>query len=148
MEHDDEERTNASDVNEANVKVSCMVLALVDWSLSLSLLTVLTPPLSQLLKKSERGDADVKGDVEDESIQIRVKDQTGEEVFFKVKSHTQMGKIFDAYAKRRGVEPKVLRFMLDGRRILPTDTPTVLELEDRDQIDCLLEQIGGGVGSY
>lgn len=106
------------------------------------------PPLSHLLKKSERGDADVKGDVEDESIQIRVKDQTGEEVFFKVKPHTQMGKIFDAYAKRRGVEPKVLRFMLDGRRILPTDTPTVLELEDNDQIDCLLEQIGGGVCSY
>lgn len=30
MEHDDEERTNASDVNEANVKVSCIVLVLVD----------------------------------------------------------------------------------------------------------------------
>ena len=105
--------------------------------ISFSLYSQSSPPLSQLLKKSERGDADVKGDVEDESIQIRVKDQTGEEVFFKVKPHTQMGKIFDAYAKRRGVEPKVLRFMLD--------TPTILELEDRDQIDCLLEQIGGGV---
>lgn len=54
-----------------------------------------------------------------------------------------MGKIFDAYAKRRGVDTKALRFMLDGKRILPTDTPTILELEDRDQIDCLLEQIGG-----
>jgi len=80
---------------------------------------------------------------DEETLQIRVKDQSGEEVFFKVKPHTQMGKIFDAYAKRRGVERTVLRFMLDGKRVLDADTPVTLELEDGDQVDCLLEQIGG-----
>lgn len=80
---------------------------------------------------------------EEETLQIRVKDQSGEEVFFKVKPHTQMGKIFDAYAKRRGIDRTALRFMLDGKRINNNDTPVTLELEDLDQVDCLLEQIGG-----
>jgi small ubiquitin-related modifier len=92
--------------------------------------------------KMEEEKVVVKDD-EGETLQIVVKDQSGEEVFFKVKPKTQMGKIFDAYAKRRGVERSVLRFMLDGHRVLDTDTPQILQLEDRDQIDCLLEQIGG-----
>lgn len=54
-----------------------------------------------------------------------------------------MGKIFDSYAKRRGVQRSVLRFMLDGKRIMDADTPESLELENLDQVDCLLEQIGG-----
>lgn len=96
-------------------------------------------PIPSPILKSD--DDKVKRDV---SMQIRVKDQTGEEVFFKVKPHTQMGKIFDSYAKRKGVETRVLRFMLDGKRIQAHETPDELELEDLDQIDCLLEQIGGG----
>ena len=80
---------------------------------------------------------------DEETLQIRVKDQSGEEVFFKVKPQTQMGKIFEAYAKRRGIDRTVLRFMLDGHRVLDTDTPEILELENGDQVDCLLEQIGG-----
>jgi small ubiquitin-related modifier len=98
------------------------------------------------MSDEENTDAAVKPDVKEDgetALQIRVKDQTGEEVFFKVKPQTQMGKIFDAYAKRRGIASTALRFMLDGKRILPNDTPTTLELEDLDQIDCLLEQIGG-----
>ena len=82
---------------------------------------------------------------DEETLQIVVKDQTGEQVFFRVKPSTNMGKIFDAYAKRRGIEKSTLRFMLDGRRVLDADTPESLDLQDLDQIDCLLEQIGGGV---
>ena len=80
---------------------------------------------------------------EDDILQIVVRDQSGEEVFFKVKPKTLMGKLFESYAQRRGVERAVLRFMLDGKRILNDDTPESLKLEDRDQVDCLLEQIGG-----
>lgn len=36
-----------------------------------------------------------------------------------------------------------LRFMLDGERIHEDQTPKMLELEDQDQIDCMLEQTGG-----
>ena len=55
-----------------------------------------------------------------------------------------MSKVFNAYAKRKGVQGNALRFLLDGQRINPEQTPGDLELEDQDQIDCVLEQQGGG----
>ena len=76
-------------------------------------------------------------------IIIRVRDQTGDEMFFKVKKTTKMEKILSAYAQRRGVSLQSLRFMLDGTRIKETDTPKMLELDDNDQIDVMLEATGG-----
>jgi small ubiquitin-related modifier len=78
-----------------------------------------------------------------EPITIRVKDQTGEETMFKIKKTTKMSKVFSAYAQRKGVEQASLRFLLDGERINEMDTPKMLELEDEDQIDCVLAQVGG-----
>lgn len=78
-----------------------------------------------------------------EPITIRVKDQTGEETMFKIKKSTKMSKVFNAYAQRKGVEPASLRFLLDGERVGPDETPKMLELEDEDQIDCVLAQVGG-----
>lgn len=69
--------------------------------------------------------------------------KTGEETFFKIKKSTKMQKVFETYAQRKGVQVNSLRFMLDGERIDPTQTPKMLELDDQDQIDCLLEQVGG-----
>ncbi|OQR82913.1 small ubiquitin-like modifier (SUMO) [Achlya hypogyna] len=83
------------------------------------------------------------GEDKKQTITIRVKDQSGEETFFKVKPHTKMEKIFSAYAQRKGVPVSALRFLLDGTRIAPDQTPKMLELEDQDQIDCALEQVGG-----
>jgi small ubiquitin-related modifier len=56
-----------------------------------------------------------------------------------------MKKIFETYASRRGVQANSLRFLLDGERIEEDQTPKMLELEDQDQIDCLLEQTGGSM---
>ena len=86
---------------------------------------------------------DVKPAVGDSTLTIRVKDQSGEETFFKVKSSTKMGKVFGAFAKRKGVESKAMRFIYDGRRVGDDDTPASLEMEDQDQVDCFLEQTGG-----
>ena len=55
-----------------------------------------------------------------------------------------MSKIFDAYAQRRGIDAKALRFMLDGQRVDKDNTPKMLELEDNDQIDVMVEALGGG----
>ena len=71
--------------------------------------------------------------------------QTGEEMFFKIKKTTKMGKVFDTYAQRKGVQVGSLRFLLDGERIDSMQTPKLLELEDQDQIDCVLEQVGGNI---
>jgi hypothetical protein len=67
--------------------------------------------------------------------------QTGEETFFKIKKTTRMEKVFTAYATRRGVSVGSLRFLLDGEKIGIDQTPKMLELEDQDQIDCMLEQV-------
>ena len=58
-----------------------------------------------------------------------------------------MSKVFTAYATRKGVETNSLRFLLDGERIADDQTPKTLELEDQDQIDCVLEQLGGGLSA-
>jgi len=69
--------------------------------------------------------------------------QTGEETFFKIKKTTKMSKVFSTYAQRKGVQVGSLRFLLDGERIKEGDTPKTLELEENDQVDCMLEQVGG-----
>lgn len=79
----------------------------------------------------------------DGTITIRVRDQTGEETFFKVKKSTRMEKVFNTYATRKGVPAGSLRFLIDGERINPNQSPEELDLEDQDQIDCMLEQQGG-----
>jgi small ubiquitin-related modifier len=69
--------------------------------------------------------------------------QSGEETFFKIKKTTKMSKVIASYASRKGIQPQSLRFHLDGERIKDDDTPEGLDLEDQDQIDCMLEQTGG-----
>ena len=82
-----------------------------------------------------------------ESITIKVKDSTGEEMQFKVKKTTRMEKIFEAYActyltptincfllnlclssARRGISANALRFMLDGEKIGADQTAKMLEV--------------------
>jgi len=69
--------------------------------------------------------------------------QNGEEVLFKIKKTTKMEKVFNAYASKKGVAANSLRFLLDGDRIRGDQTPNDLDLEDGDQVDAVLEQLGG-----
>ena len=80
----------------------------------------------------------------DEPITICVKNQTGEETMFKIKQSTKMSTVFTAHAQQNSVDVKSVRFLLDGERINETDTPEMLELQDGEQIDCVLQQVGGG----
>jgi Ubiquitin-2 like Rad60 SUMO-like len=52
-----------------------------------------------------------------------------------------MQKVFDTYAQRKGIQSSSLRFLLDGEKIDSEATPKMLELDDQDQIDCMLEQV-------
>eukprot|EP01082_Thalassiosira_pseudonana_P010194 g8948.t1 g8948 contig34:495094-495889(+) len=88
-------------------------------------------------------EGDAKPEEGSEQLTIRVKDQNGEETYFKIKKTTKMKKIMDAYAQRKGINRTSVRFLLDGDRITDDDTPKTLEIEDQDQIDCVLEQTGG-----
>ncbi|KAH8069935.1 hypothetical protein JL721_5472 [Aureococcus anophagefferens] len=72
----------------------------------------------------------------DSSLNIRVRDQTGEEVFFKMKPTTQLVKVFNAYAQRKGINVTSLHFFFDGMRVRNDQTPQDIDLEDGDHIDC------------
>ena len=79
----------------------------------------------------------------DENINIKCIDQSGREVFFKLKTTTPFSKMFDAYATKTKLHVAGLRFLFDGTRVNSSDTPEKLQMEDGDVIDIYMEQVGG-----
>eukprot|EP00825_Cyclidium_porcatum_P042550 TRINITY_DN584_c0_g3_i4.p1 TRINITY_DN584_c0_g3~~TRINITY_DN584_c0_g3_i4.p1 ORF type:complete len:143 (-),score=42.88 TRINITY_DN584_c0_g3_i4:361-789(-) len=78
-----------------------------------------------------------------EYINLKVKAQDGEEVFFKIKKTTQFKKLMEAYCQRQSVTLQSVRFIFDGDRILETNTPNDMGMENGDEIDVVVEQQGG-----
>ncbi|KAJ7086429.1 hypothetical protein B0H15DRAFT_844624 [Mycena belliarum] len=68
----------------------------------------------------------------------------GNEITVKVKPNTKFTKIFQAAEQRFAKESGTFKFVYEGTRINKDDTPADLNIEDMDQIDCFLEQLGGG----
>ena len=58
--------------------------------------------------------------------------QDSNEIHFRVKQTTQMGKLKKSYSERVGVPVTSLRFLFDGRRINDDETPKALEMEQDD----------------
>ncbi|PNW72397.1 hypothetical protein CHLRE_16g675861v5 [Chlamydomonas reinhardtii] len=92
------------------------------------------------------GGADNQAEIKTEGgiINLVVKDQEGSEVHFKVKMKTKLEKVIDAYCKKKALDASTIRFLYDGNRVNPTNTPAELGMEDGDTIDCLITQLGGG----
>lgn len=65
------------------------------------------------------------------------------QVTFKVKRTTRFEKIIQAFCSRKAVDPQQVRFIYDGQRILPSQTPADFDMENDDTIDAFLEQVGG-----
>lgn len=80
------------------------------------------------------------------SFNIKVVDQGQNEVYFKIKEHTPLRKVMDAYCERQGINRTDVRFLLDGERINNHDTPLSKDMEDGDTIEVVREQLGGGGG--
>jgi len=76
------------------------------------------------------------------SLNIRIRDITGEETFFKVKTTTKLDKVFNAFATRKGVAASDLRFLLDGARVSGIQTVADIGMKDDDQIDCMCRLSG------
>ena len=90
---------------------------------------------------------DKKPAKDENSLNIRIRDQTGEETFFKVKLTTKLDKVFNAYSTRKGVRATDLRFLYDGQRVRGDETPgkcgtPPVCMADGDQLDCMREQGG------
>ena len=60
---------------------------------------------------------------------FQVVGQDSNEIHFRVKQTTQMGKLKKSYSERVGVPVSSLRFLFDGRRINDDETPKALEME-------------------
>ena len=80
---------------------------------------------------------------ETEYIKLKVVGQDSNEIHFRVKMSTNMGKLKKSYAERVGVPVSSLRFLFDGRRINDEETPKALEMEQDDVIEVYQEQTGG-----
>merc|ERR1711863_143348 len=80
---------------------------------------------------------------ETEYIKLKVVGQDSNEIHFRVKQTTQMGKLKKSYSERVGVLVTSLRFLFDGRRINDDETPKALEMEQDDVIEVYQEQTGG-----
>ena len=80
---------------------------------------------------------------ETEYIKLKVVGQDSNEIHFRVKMSTQMGKLKKSYSERVGVPVSSLRFLFDGRRINDDETPKALEMEQDDVIEVYQEQTGG-----
>ncbi|KAK9938648.1 hypothetical protein M0R45_015373 [Rubus argutus] len=78
-------------------------------------------------------------------INLKVKSQDGNEVFFRIKRNTQLKKLMNAYCDRQSVEMNSIAFLFDGRRLRAEQTPDELEMEDGDEIDAMLHQTGGAL---
>ena len=74
-----------------------------------------------------------------ESLNIRLRDRTGEETFFKIKKTTKMFKVFNAWCTRKGKPVTAYRFLFDGQRVDGEQTAEDIDMEDGDQIDCVTD---------
>jgi small ubiquitin-related modifier len=60
--------------------------------------------------------------VNSEHLNIKVSDNNNE-VFFKIKRTTKLEKLMSAFCERQGKSLNSVRFLFEGTRVQPTDTP-------------------------
>lgn len=80
----------------------------------------------------------------DEYIRLRVitSDMTNE-VHFRVKAATSLGRLKRSYCSKLGFQSDELRFVFDGHRITDEDTPKSLGMINDDVIEIYQERTGG-----
>merc|ERR1711990_101813 len=77
-----------------------------------------------------------------EHLNIKVK-QDDSEIVFKIKKTTPLKKLMNAFCSRQNLDRGQWVFLYDGERISPENTPEQLGMEDNDEIDAMIHQIGG-----
>jgi len=65
----------------------------------------------------------MQDDGSSEYVKLKVVGQEGNEIHFRVKMSTQLGKLKKSYSDRQGVPVTSLRFLFDGCRINDEETP-------------------------
>lgn len=76
---------------------------------------------------------------------LKTIDAEGSETHFRLHATTPFQKLFNAIARTRGLSPTAIRFVYEGKRLSPHETPESMDMQTGDTIDLMLEQVGGGV---
>jgi len=58
-----------------------------------------------------------------EPLELMFTDASGFQVSFRIKTSTKMSKAMNAFSTKTARDPATLRFLVDGQRVLPDDTP-------------------------
>lgn len=59
-----------------------------------------------------------------DQLTLKFRDMNGFSIDFKLKPVTKLGKAMTAFSARMEKDPKELRFLSEGRRVLPDQTPS------------------------
>ena len=93
--------------------------------------------------------ADTKPAIDDDQTQqsthitLNFVSQERTTVPIKVKRSTTFAKMFVAYRDKFHLSEQDVRFVANGSRLKPFHTPGEHELEDGDEIEAILEMLGG-----
>jgi len=68
----------------------------------------------------------------------------GQQLRFALKPTAKLEKMFNHTATRFNVQISTFRFLYNGKRLKPSDTPDDYHMEDGDEIEAMVEQQGGG----
>ncbi|KAL5700473.1 hypothetical protein ACHQM5_025910 [Ranunculus cassubicifolius] len=78
------------------------------------------------------------------TVTIKVKNnQDHSVVTFNVKRHSKLEKLMHLYCEHKKVDVDTFKFLYTGKRIKGHQTPHELEMENVDEIDAFLDQLGG-----
>ncbi|KAH6653625.1 ubiquitin-related domain-containing protein [Truncatella angustata] len=83
----------------------------------------------------------------EDQLGIRVTDNNNE-ILFKIKKSTPLDNVMQAFCGRQGKKVNVVRFLFEGQRVQPTDSPDSLGMVDGDSLSVHQEQVGGFYGQH
>jgi small ubiquitin-related modifier len=69
-------------------------------------------------------------------ITVTVKVANVERITLKIKRNSLMSTVFSEVSHQIGVPNDILNFMFNGKRLEPKETPSMVNMNDEDQIDC------------
>ena len=87
----------------------------------------------------ELGDHDMH---RNECLTLKALTQDGNEVYFKAKSSTPLGRLMSAFCRRQGVSMSSVRFLYGGSRISDQSSAWERQMLNGDSIDVMVEQMG------
>lgn len=85
--------------------------------------------ISTVTMSDEDGtNSDERAERQQEHLNIKVSDNNNNnnnntEIVFKVKRNTKLEKLMNAFCERQGKSPSSVRFLFEGSRVQPTETP-------------------------